>query len=385
MFDYLIVGAGPYGAVMAHELTAHGYSCLVIDRRDHIGGNLYTERAHGIMIHRYGAHIFHTSDERIIRYVNSFTGFDEYVHSPLARFRDEFYHLPFNMNTFHELFGVDSPDEARHLIEREIEAQFGTLTPRVNNLEEQAISLVGRSVYEKLIKGYTQKQWGRACTELPPEIIKRIPLRFEFNNNYFNDTYSAIPRDGYTVLIEKLLEGIEVRTGTDYLTLRQQKRSEVQGTLYDDPGLSLAREVIYSGTIDSFFDECYGPLEYRTLSFESEYQDTGQFQPCSVVNYTDSDTPFTRIIEHKHFDRGCRAEGTVITREYPKRYEQGDEPYYPINDTGNNERFRLYCDMAHDFPKVHFGGRLGRYSYYDMDKVIAAALDDAEKICNVLL
>lgn len=382
MFDYLIVGAGPYGAVMAHELTKAGCSCLVLDKREHVGGNIYTEDDGGITVHRYGAHIFHTSDERIVKFVNNLVEFKPFIHSPLANYNGELYNLPFNMNTFKALFGVTEPDDARNIIDEEIRREAGICGEghEPANLEEQAIRLVGRTVYEKLIKGYTQKQWGRDCRELPPDIIRRIPLRFTYNNNYFNDTYSAIPKGGYTGLVEKLLEGIEVRTGTDYLKLRREKRLEAGGDLYDNPGLGLAREVIYSGTIDGFFDECFGPLEYRTLRFETERLSRDSFQPCAVVNYTDSTTPFTRIIEHRHFDADCKAKGTIITREYSKLYMAGDEPYYPINDRHNSERYLRYTELAGRYGRVHFGGRLGKYAYYDMDKVISAALSDSERL-----
>ena len=361
-YDFLVVGAGFFGAVFAHEATARGKKCLVIDRREHIGGNCYTETVEGIQVHKYGAHIFHTSDKAIWNYINQFTEFNNYVNSPVANYRGEIYNLPFNMNTFSRLWGISTPAEAKAIIE----SQRGAAA-EPQNLEEQAISLVGKDIYEKLVKGYTEKQWGRSCSELPSFIIRRLPVRFTYNNNYFTDRYQGIPEGGYTAIFERLLEGIEVRLGCDYLQNRQALRA-------------MAETVIYTGPIDQYFDYCYGPLQFRSLRFETEVLDTDNFQGNAVVNYTDRETPFTRIIEHKHFEFGTQPK-TVITREYPADWHPGDEPYYTINDEKNNALYGRYAALAEQEDGVWFGGRLGEYKYYDMDKVIASALT----LCGKLL
>lgn len=357
MYDYLIVGAGLFGAVFAREMTDMGRKCLVIDRRSHIGGNCYTEWIEGINVHRYGAHIFHTSDREIWQYVNRYAEFNNFVNSPLAVFGDELYNLPFNMNTFSRMWGIRTPAEAREIIARQI-AELDIKQPR--NLEEQALSLVGRDVYEKLIKGYTEKQWGRKCSELPAFIIKRLPLRFTYDNNYFNDRYQGIPEGGYTPMIECMLSGADVWLDADFSRVRGQVSAE---------------KTVFCGCIDEYFDYCFGELEYRSVRFEDEVLD-GDFQGNAVVNYTSADVPFTRIIEHKHFEHG-KQEKTVISREYPIEWHRGIEPYYPINDVRNRELYSRYSALAAERGDVIFGGRLGQYRYYDMDKVIRAALDAA--------
>ena len=359
-YDYLIVGAGLYGAVAAYELKKKGFKCLVIDKRSHIGGNIYTENADGINIHKYGAHIFHTSDKKIWDYVNQFASFNNFVNSPVARFHNELYNLPFNMNTFSKLWCITTPAEAAAKIKEQIEAEHLEGEPK--NLEEQALRLVGRDVYEKLVKEYTEKQWGRSCKELPAFIIKRLPVRFTFDNNYFNDRYQGIPIGGYTAMVEKMLEGTDVRLDTDYF----EHRDTLDG---------LADKIIYTGMIDRFYDYKFGELEYRSLKFETEKLDTANYQGVAVVNYTSHDEKFTRIIEHKHFEFG-KQPVTYITKEYPKQWEKGDEPYYPVNNDRNNELYAKYKALADKETKVFFGGRLGQYKYYDMDKVIAAALED---------
>ena len=359
-YDYLIVGAGLYGAVAAYELKKKGFKCFVIDKRSHIGGNIYTENADGINIHKYGAHIFHTSDKKIWDYVNQFASFNNFVNSPVARFHNELYNLPFNMNTFSKLWGITTPAEAAAKIKDQIEAEHLEGEPK--NLEEQALRLVGRDVYEKLVKEYTEKQWGRSCKELPAFIIKRLPVRFTFDNNYFNDRYQGIPIGGYTAMVEKMLEGTDVRLDTDYF----EHRDTLDG---------LADKIIYTGMIDRFYDYKFGELEYRSLKFETEKLDTENYQGVAVVNYTSHDEKFTRIIEHKHFEFG-KQPVTYITKEYPKQWEKGDEPYYPVNNDRNNELYAKYKALADKETKVFFGGRLGQYKYYDMDKVIAAALED---------
>ena len=361
-YDYLIVGAGFFGAVFAHEATARGKKCLVIDRRDHIGGNCYTETLAGIHVHKYGAHIFHTSDRTVWDYVNRFTEFNNYVNSPIANYKGEIYNLPFNMNTFSRLWGISAPKEAAEIIQ----SQRGAIT-EPKNLEEQAISLVGKDIYEKLVKGYTEKQWGRSCDSLPSFIIRRLPVRFTYDNNYFTDRYQGIPEGGYTPIFEKLLEGIEVRLGCDYLENREALRS-------------LADRVIYTGPIDAYFGYALGRLQFRSLRFETELLDTDNFQGNAVVNYTDRETPWTRIIEHKHFEFGQQPR-TVITREYPADWNPGDEPYYTVNDQENNDLYSRYAELAAKEEGVFFGGRLGEYKYYDMDKVIASSL----KLCGELL
>ena len=368
-YDYLIVGAGLYGAVAAHELKKKGMECLVIDKRKVIAGNIYTENVDGINVHKYGAHIFHTSDKKVWDYVNQFAEFNNFVNSPVARFHNELYNLPFNMNTFSKLWGVVTPEEAAAKIQEQIDAE--NITGEPSNLEEQALRLVGRDVYEKLVKGYTEKQWGRDCKELPAFIIKRLPVRLTFDNNYFNDRYQGIPIGGYTSMIEKMLEGIDVRLNTDYFQLKNAYNSSPNV----DYGCGLADKVIYTGMIDEFFDYRLGELEYRSLRFETEKLDKENYQGVAVVNYTSHEVDFTRIIEHKHFEFG-KQPTTIITREYPKAWEKGDEPYYPVNNEFNNKLYAEYKQLADATENVFFGGRLGQYKYYDMDKVIAAALDD---------
>ena len=362
MYDYLIVGAGLYGAVFAREMTDKGYKCLVVDKRDHIGGNVYTENVEDINVHKYGAHIFHTSDKQVWDYVNRFASFNNYINMPMADFKGERYNLPFNMNTFKQMWGVTEPEEAREIIERQRE-ESGIKEPV--NLEQTAISLVGRDIYEKLIKGYTQKQWGRPCNELPPFIIKRLPVRFTYDNNYFNDTYQGIPIGGYTKMVENMLDGIEIRLGVDFLTNREL---ECQ-----------AKTVVFTGAIDAYFDYKYGPLEYRSLRFETEILNLPDFQGNAVVNYTDEQTPYTRIIEHKHFEFG-KQEKTVISYEYSAEWQEGDEPYYPVNNEQNNALYQKYLAEALKKPNVIFGGRLGEYKYYDMDKVILSALQKTKEV-----
>lgn len=357
IYDYLIVGAGLFGAVFAHEATKKGKKCLVIDKRAHIGGNIYTEKMEGINIHKYGAHIFHTSNKKVWDYVNQFAEFNHYVNQPVAIYKDELYNLPFNMNTFSKMWGIKSPKEAQEIIATQI-ADLNIDEPE--NLEEQALKLVGRDVYEKLIKGYTEKQWGRPCHELPAFIIKRVPLRFRYDNNYFNDRYQGIPVGGYTAMVEKLLDGIEIRTNTNYFDFIQNNPE-------------VASKTVYTGMIDEFFDFCYGHLQYRSVRFETEVLETDNYQGNAVVNYTDCQVPYTRIIEHKHFEfQG--GDKTVISREYPEEWKPGVEPYYPINNVENNMLFIKYRELASNRDDVIFGGRLGTYQYYDMDKIIESAL-----------
>ncbi len=362
MYDYLIVGAGLFGAVFAHEAHKKGRTCLVIDKRNNIGGNIYTEITEGINVHKYGAHIFHTSDKKIWDYVNHFAEFNNYINSPVAVYKDELYNLPFNMNTFSRMWNIRTPEQAKEIIASQI-ADLGITEP--HNLEEQALSLVGRDVYEKLIKGYTEKQWGRDCKELPAFIIKRLPLRFVYDNNYFNDRYQGIPIGGYTAIIEKMLEGIEVRTGTDYFDFIRDNKN-------------IARKTIFTGMIDEYYGYCYGPLQYRSVRFETEVLDCENYQGNAVVNYTDREVPYTRIIEHKHFEFGKQPK-TVISKEYSSEWKQGMEPYYPVNNEENNALYEKYRELADKESNVIFGGRLGQYKYYDMDKVIAAALECAGK------
>ena len=357
-YDYLIVGAGLFGAVFAHEAKAAGKTCLVIDKRDHIAGNIYTESVEGINVHRYGAHIFHTNNKEVWDYVNRFAVFNRYTNSPIANYHGEIYNMPFNMNTFNKMWGVVTPAEAMAKIEEQRAAHF---TPEPKNLEEQAINLVGVDIYEKLVKGYTEKQWGRPCTELPAFIIRRLPVRFTYDNNYFNALYQGIPNGGYTKLVEKMLEGVEVRLNTNYL----QHKAELD---------ALAGRVIYTGPIDAYFDYCLGALQYRSVRFETEVLDTPNYQGNAVVNYTDAETPYTRVIEHKHFEFGTQPK-TVVSREYSAEWKPGDEPYYPVNDEANNTLYAKYKAMADAEPHVVFGGRLGEYKYYDMDKVIESALN----------
>lgn len=358
MYDYLIVGSGLFGSVFAYEASKRGKKCLVIDKRDHIGGNVYTENIEGINVHKYGPHIFHTNNKRIWDYVNQFAEFNRFTNSPIANYRGEIYNLPFNMNTFNKLWGVTTPIEAIQKIEEQKRAA-GIETPK--NLEEQAISLVGTDIYEKLIKGYTEKQWGRPATELPAFIIKRLPVRFTYDNNYFNDRYQGIPIGGYNVIIEKLLENIEVRLNTDFFVEKKKLKK-------------MANKIVFTGMIDQYYDYKYGILEYRSLHFDTKIlHDTENFQGNAVVNYTDRETPYTRIIEHKHFELG-KQENTVITKEYPKEWQHGDEPYYPINNKKNNDIYKQYKALADQEKNVIFGGRLANYQYYDMHQVIGSAL-----------
>ena len=374
-FDYLVVGAGLFGSVFSHEMKKAGRTCLVIDRRKTVAGNIYTSEVRGIHVHEYGAHIFHTSNRKIWEYINQFAEFNHFVNSPMAIYRDEIYNLPFNMNTFSKLWGIRTPEEAKARIREQIEE---LQIDEPGNLEEQALSLAGRDVYEKLIKGYTQKQWGRPCTELPAFIIKRVPLRFTYDNNYFTDRYQGIPIGGYTAIIEKLLSGIEVRLNTDYRDFCEQQRKAKEN---GDAFLSYDK-VLYTGMIDEYFDHCLGNLEYRSLRFEKEdMPEVDNYQGNAVINYTEREIPYTRIIEHKHFEFG-QGEGTVITREYPAAWKPGQEPYYPINNERNNKLFAGYQELAAKERNVLFGGRLGQYRYYDMDKVVEAALDMAKKEMN---
>ena len=369
MYNYLIIGSGLYGAVFAQQAKAAGKSVLVIDKRNHIAGNVYTEKVEGIDVHKYGAHIFHTNNKEVWDYVNRFVTFNRFTNSPVANYKGELYSLPFNMYTFNRMWGVVTPDEAAAKI-AEQKAAAGITEPK--NLEEQAISLVGTDIYEKLIKGYTQKQWGRPCTELPSFIIKRLPVRLTFDNNYFNALYQGIPIGGYTRLVENLLEGIEVRLGIDYL----EHKDELD---------ALAEKVVYTGPIDAYFGYRLGALEYRSVRFETELLDIPNFQGNAAVNYTDAETPYTRIIEHKWFTFGKDENGndlpkTVISREYSSEWHPGDEPYYPVNDEKNSALYAKYKALAEKEPKVFFGGRLGEYKYYDMDAVIAAALTAAKAV-----
>ncbi len=373
-YDYLIAGAGLFGAVFAREMHRRGRKVLVIDRREHIAGNIYTESVMGINVHKYGAHIFHTSDKKIWDYVNEFAEFNHYINSPIAYYKGELYNLPFNMNTFSRMWGVVTPDEAKAKIAEQIR-ELHITDPQ--NLEEQALSLVGTDVYEKLVKGYTEKQWGRDCRELPAFIIRRLPLRFTYDNNYFNDRYQGIPAGGYTAMVDKMLEGIEVRTGTAYQDFAREQKTK-DGVEVADAAGNTYRKVVYTGMIDEYFDYRLGHLEYRSLRFETqEMPECDNYQGNAVVNYTEREVPYTRVIEHKHFEFGTQ-KGTVITREYPAEWHEGDEPYYPMNDTHNNTLYERYRDLAKARPYILFGGRLGQYQYYDMDKVIAAALGAVE-------
>lgn len=360
-YDYLLVGAGLFSAVFANEAKKHGKKCLVVEKREHIGGNLYCENTEGITVHKYGAHIFHTSNKRVWEYVNSFCEFNNFINSPVCNYKGEIYNLPFNMNTFSKMFSVSTPDEAKSIIEQ----QRKEITGEPENLEQQAISLVGREVYEKLIKGYTEKQWGRDCKDLPAFIIKRLPVRYTYDNNYFNDRYQGIPVNGYNELIEKMFDGIEVRTGTDFFRNREEL-------------LSLADKCVFTGMIDEFFDFSLGALEYRSLKFETQLLDEENYQGVAVMNFSQREIPYTRIIEHKHFAFG-KQKKTVITKEYPTQWENGCEPYYPVNDERNNNLYQQYTELAKMQENVIFGGRLGLYKYYDMDKCIEAALEICDK------
>ena len=367
MYDYLIVGSGLYGSVFAREATNKGYKCLVIDKRDNVGGNIYTEKVEGINVHKYGAHIFHTNNQNVWDYITQFATFNRFTNSPVANYKGELYSLPFNMYTFNKMWGVVTPEEASARIDEQKKEVKG----EPKNLEEQAISLVGRDIYEKLIKGYTEKQWGRDCVNLPTFIIKRLPVRLTFDNNYFNALYQGIPVGGYTKMIETMLNGIEVRLGKDYLKEKAK---------WDE----MAKKIVYTGPIDAYFNYCFGPLEYRSVRFETELLDKPNFQGNAAVNYTDRETPWTRIIEHKWFEFGKDKDGndlpkTVISREYSSEWQPGDEPYYPVNDEKNGALYKQYKEMADKEKNVIFGGRLGEYKYYDMDQVIDAALERCQK------
>lgn len=356
-YDYIIVGAGLFGAVCAHELNKKGKKVLVVEKRNHIAGNVYTENNDGIHVHKYGAHIFHTNDREIWDYVNSFSDFNRFTNSPLANYQGKLYNLPFNMNTFYQLWGTKTPAEAVAKIDEQRKEMEGR---EPQNLEEQAISLVGRDIYEALIKGYTEKQWGRKAAELPAFIIRRLPVRMTYDNNYFSDRYQGIPIGGYTKLVEKMLQGVDVRLGVDYLENKQQYQT-------------MAENIIYTGPIDEYFNYCFGKLEYRSLRFETEVLDIDNYQGNAVINYTECNIPFTRIIEHKHFDP-VDTPHTVITREYPCEWKEGDEPYYPVNDEKNMSLFKRYRELAELESNIVFGGRLAEYKYYDMHQVIASAL-----------
>ena len=368
MYDYLVVGAGLFGSVFAREAKDKGYSVLVVDKRDHIAGNVYTRKVEGINFHQYGAHIFHTNNKEVWDFVNKFITFNRFTNSPVANYKGELYSLPFNMYTFNKMWGVITPDEAKAKIEEQRKEVVG----EPENLEEQAISLVGRDIYEKLIKGYTEKQWGRDCKDLPSFIIKRLPVRFTFDNNYFNALYQGIPVGGYTKMVEKMLEGIEVRLNTDYLTNKEE---------LDD----IAKKVIYTGAIDAYYDYKLGTLEYRSVRFENEVLDMPNFQGNAAVNYTDRETPYTRIIEHKWFEFGKDENGndlpkTIISKEYSSEWKPGDEPYYPVNDERNSKLYAEYKALSLNEDKVIFGGRLGEYKYYDMDAVIDSALKMTKEV-----
>ena len=361
-YDYLIVGSGLCGAVFAYEATKRGKRCLVIDRRDHIGGNVYTKEIEGINVHLYGAHIIHTGSKKVWDYFHQFTDVNHFVNSPIANYNGEIYNLPFNMNTFSRLWGIRTPDEAKAIINK----QRSVIKGEPKNLEEQAISMAGTDIYEKLIKGYTEKQWGRKCTELPAFIIRRLPFRFIYDNNYFNDRYQGIPIGGYTAIVEKMLEGAEVRTGVDFFEFRKENPD-------------IAEKIIFTGMIDEYFGYRLGALEYRSVRFETEVLDCENYQGNAVVNYTEREVPYTRIIEHKHFEFG-RQEKTVISREYSSEWSVGMEPYYPVNDEKNTALYQAYRELAEKEENVIFGGRLGDYKYYDMDKVVAAALERLEEL-----
>lgn len=384
-YDYLVVGAGLFGAVFAREMADKGKSVLVIDKRDHIGGNIYTKERMGINVHMYGAHIFHTSDREVWDYINRFCEFNNYINSPVAVYKDELYNLPFNMNTFSKMWGIKTPEEAKKIIDDQASAEVSRIMAEKNtdsfepeNLEEQALSLAGRDIYEKLVKGYTEKQWGRDCKDLPAFIIKRLPMRFVYDNNYFNDRYQGIPEGGYTAVVEKILQSdkgsITVKTGTDYYDfvkmegkLPARPFESVNGDSFD--------KILFTGMIDEFFGYQLGTLEYRSLKFKTkELPDTDNFQGNAVVNYTEREVPYTRIIEHKHFEFG-KGNGTIITYEYPATWKIGDKPYYPMNDEANNSLYEKYTELAKEYPDILFGGRLGQYKYYNMDQVIRAALD----------
>lgn len=374
-YDYLVVGAGLYGSVFAHEMKKKGRRVLLIEKRKHIAGNIFTEDVAGIQVHRYGAHIFHTSDRKVWNYVNQFAEFNHYINSPVANYKGEIYNLPFNMNTFNKMWGVVTPEQAKEKIAEQI-ADLSITDP--SNLEEQALSLVGRDVYEKLVKGYTEKQWGRDCKELPAFIIKRLPLRFTYDNNYFNDRYQGIPIGGYTAMIERMLEGIEVKTGVSYQEFATEQEQDGGMCAVDREG-NRYKKIVYTGMLDEYFGYALGHLEYRSLRFETQtLAGCENYQGNAVVNYTEREIPYTRVIEHKHFEFGTQKD-TVVTREYPAVWKEGEEPYYPINDEKNNSLFQKYQEMAGAKSHIIFGGRLGQYQYYDMDKVIAQALQAVEQ------
>ena len=363
-YDYLIVGSGLFAATCAYELNKRGYKVLVVEKRGNVAGNIYTKEIEGIQVHKYGPHIFHTSNKMVWDYVNKFAKFNNYINMPIAYYKGKYYNMPFNMNTFHQVFGVDTPEEAKACIEKEIK-EANIKEPK--NLEEKAISMVGKTIYEMLVKGYTQKQWGRPCNELPPFIISRLPVRYEYNNNYFNDTYQGIPIGGFTQIVENMLKGIEVRLNTDYLEHREELDV-------------LADQIIYTGEIDRFFNYCYGALEWRSLRFEEEILDQPDYQGTAVVNYTEYEVPYTRVAEHQYFEPGQKHKKTVITKEYSKTWSVGDEAYYPINDSKNSELYNKYKELAEQKPNIHFGGRLGTYSYYNMDVVVEKALQLVEQL-----
>lgn len=378
MYDYLIVGTGLFGAIFAYEANKKGKKCLVIDKRSHIGGNIYTENIDGINVHKYGAHIFHTSNKEVWDYIQQFAEFNRYTNSPVARYKDELYNLPFNLNTFSRMFNLITPQDIEKKLDEERKEGLAKLNGREpSNLEEQAISLVGTTVYEKLIKGYTEKQWGMPCTELPTFIIKRLPVRMIYDNNYFNDKYQGIPIGGYTQIIEKMLDGIEVKLNYDFFDHKEELEN-------------IADKIVFTGPIDKYYDYKFGQLEYRSVRFETEEIDVDNYQGNAVVNYTEREIPYTRIIEHKHFEQGKQLgnevkEGpsvgkTIISREYSDKWDSSKEPYYPINNEKNNELYQKYADLASKDDKVVFGGRLGQYKYYDMDKVIAEALNCVNKM-----
>ena len=358
MYDYLIVGSGLFGSIFAYEANRRGKKCLVIDKRDHIAGNIYTEKIENINVHKYGAHIFHTSNKEVWEYINNFAEFNRYTNSPIARYKNEVYNMPFNMNTFNKLWGVFTPEEAKKKIEEEIKE---TKVNNPANLEEQAINLVGKTIYEKLVKGYTEKQWGMKADELPSFIIKRLPVRFTYDNNYFNDLYQGIPIGGYTKIIEKMLDGIEVKLNYNYFEHKQELEN-------------IANKIIFTGPIDEYYNYCFGELEYRSVRFETEVLDMENYQGNAVVNYTEYEVPYTRVIEHKHFEFGTQPK-TVISREYSDKWTKEKEPYYPINNERNNDLYSKYKSLTDGDSKVIFGGRLGEYKYYDMDKVIEQALN----------
>ncbi len=360
MYDYLIVGSGFYGATFAYMARQKGKSCLVIEKRGNVGGNIYTEEQEGIQVHRYGAHIFHTSNKEVWKFVNKFADFNGFINMPVANYKGEMYNLPFNMNTFNKMWGVVTPQQAKEKIEEQ-KKESGITEPK--NLEEQAIYLIGRDIYEKLVKGYTEKQWGKKCTELPPFIIKRLPVRYTYDNRYFNDVYQGIPVGGYTQIVEKMLEGCDVRLNTDFFEFIKENKG-------------IAKKIVYTGQIDTYFNYCFGELEYRSLKFETEVLDCENYQGNAVINYNEAEIPYTRIIEHKHFEFGTQPK-TIVTREYPMKWSQGEEAYYPVNNDRNNALYSRYAEKAREEENVIFGGRLGQYKYFDMDKTIEDAMKTA--------